>query len=286
VTPQDLRTTLASIQELPALPTLVTEINALLSNPKTTAPELSKLVSRDPALTAKLLKIANSSFFGLPKRLDSVNQSIIVLGFNTVRSIVLCSSVLDVFSKSKSKAKSLSQKDFWAFSVGVAAASRVVARNAGEQKTETFFVTGLLHGVGKMVLDRFLSDHFDLAMRRSIEKGIPLWQAERETLGVSNAQAGGIMLDLWKLSRDMSAAVEFQEDPSSAPENFRKGSAYILVGNVLARVLSLGDCGETIVPRITESSLALAGITPEQWPRLMELTVDEAQRAAVFMDMS
>lgn len=283
MTIEELRKKLASVDELPALPTIITEINTLLSNPRTTAAELSRVIMRDPAITAKILKIVNSSFFGLPKRISSVNQSIIVLGFNTVRSIALCSSIIESLGKGSANSK-LNYKEFWQFSVGVGSAARVVARNAGEKKTEPPFVAGLLHGVGKIVLDRFFRDDYIKSFQIAKEREITLYEAERVVFGLSDAQVGAVLLELWKLNPDLVGAVMYQDNPAQG-KDFAVGAAYNMIGSVLARLLRLGEPGDYHLPRISQEVMALAKIEPAQWPRLIELTADEAKRASVFYEM-
>jgi HD-like signal output (HDOD) protein len=283
---EEVKAKLSSIDELPALPTIVAEINDLLSDYKTTAPQLARVIMRDPAITARVLKIVNSAFFGFPKRIESVNQAIIALGFNTVRSIVLCSSVMEAFSAGGNKADALSRKEFWKFSVTVAAACKVVARNAGEKKTEAAFVNGLLHGVGKLVLDQFFHDSFTKALKQARAEGRILWEVQREVLGVTDAEVGGVLLGMWKLSEGLQVCVSHQENPLEAPEEHRAGAAQLLVSNALARIVGGGDPGDAVLPRLSPEVLALCAIDEPQWPRLLELTVDEAKKASVFFELA
>lgn len=282
---EEARRRLQAIDELPSLPVIIAELNQLMSDPRTTAPKLATVIMKDPAITARVLKIVNSAFFGFPKRIESVNQAIVALGFNTVRSIVLCSSVMEAFSGSKSKSAAMSRKEFWKFSVAVGAAAKVVARNAGEKKMESAFVNGLLHGVGKLVLDQFFHDPFVLAVSEARSRDLTLWEAEREFIGVTDAEVGAILLELWKLGDGIQSCIQYLENPADAPEEHRAMCSYVLVGNVIARVANLGDPGDIVVPRLTEETQRLAAVDPAQWNRLLELTVDEAKKAAVFFDM-
>ncbi len=284
MTLEDIEKKLSKIDELPALPTIVFEINNLLNNPRTTAPELSRLIMRDPALTAKVLKVANSAFFSLPKRITSVNQAIIVFGFNTVRSIVLCSSVIEAFNSFKSK-MFFSQEEFWAFSAGVAATARVVARNAGEKKTESSFVAGLLHGLGKVTLQEFFAAEFEESVKRAEEEGISLWQAQREVFGVSDGEVASILIKTWKLSPDIIEPIRFQDMPEEAPEEYRKPSAYLLTAYVISHLLAFGKPFDRVLPQLRPEVMEFAGVKEEQWDRLLELAFDEAQKAQVFFEL-
>ncbi len=290
ITVEDARARLKSIDDLPSLPTIIAEINDLMSNPKTTAPKLAEVIMKDPAITARVLKIVNSAFFGFPKRITSVPQAIVALGFNTVRSIVLCSSVMEAFSNSKTKFDALNRKDFWTYSVAVGAAVRTVARNGqlrnGQlRNVEAAFVNGLLHGVGKLVLDQYFHDQFIEALRIAREQERLLWDVEREVIGVTHADIGGILMEFWKLGDDVVSCVKYQEDPSLAPEAHRQLTASVTVGQVLARVCNLGDSGEIVVPRVSHETMMLARVEQDSWHGLLDMTVDEAKKASVFFDM-
>ncbi|MCA8938585.1 MAG: HDOD domain-containing protein [Planctomycetes bacterium] len=284
VTLDEVRKRLQAIEELPALPTIIAEINELLSNPKTTAPQLAQIIMKDPTITAKLLKIVNSAFFGMPKTITSVNQAIVALGFNTVRSVVLCSAVMDMFSKSKLSEVTFQRKDFWMFSVAVAASARVVARNAGVKATETMFVAGLLHGVGKIVMDEYFHELFAASFLKARSESMTLWEAQRQVCGFTDAQVGGVLLELWKLSPVLINSVTFQEAPIEAPEEDRANAAFVLVGNVIARVCGLGNPGDIALPRITPESMQVGSVEEVQWMRLFELSIDAAKKASVFFE--
>jgi len=282
VTIDELRNKLAAVEELPALPTIVSEINTLLSNPKTTATELGMVIKRDPAITARVLKITNSAFFALPKKITSVNMAIVALGFNTVRSIVLATSVMEVF-KFKDANQALNQKKFWVYSMSVAASCRVLARNAGERRTEFAFISGLLHGLGRVVFAQFLTDDFNRTIEAAREQERPLWDVQRELLGVSDSDAGGVLLEIWQLDRILADAVKHQENPLEAPEDSRMLSCFNLIASVLVRVLQLGESGDVYLPKISRSVLNYAKVSDAQWDRLLQLTMDEAERASVFL---
>lgn len=281
MTKDELRSRLAAIDELPALPTIVTEINQLLSSPSTTAPELAGLIKRDPPITARVLKITNSAFFSLPKKVTSVNMAIVALGFNTVRSIVLATSVMEVFSFGKES--KLSQKKYWSYSMSAAAACRVLARNAGERRTEEAFISGLLHGLGRIVFAQFLPEEFDASYRKAQEEERPIWDVQRELFGVTDSDAGAVLLELWKLDPLLVEAVTHQERPLEAPENSRLLSCFNLIASVLVRILQLGESGDTFLPKLSRSVLNHAQVTEAQWDRLLQLTMDEAERASVFL---
>jgi len=138
---------------LPTLPTVVSKMIELVDNPKTSAQTLTSLISTDQALTAKILKLANSAYYGFPREIISVNLAVVVLGFNTVKDMGLSVSVLDAF-KSNQDEGIFEMTKFWEHSICCAIGAKMLARTYGYRITSEAFVAGLLHDVGKVVLNQ------------------------------------------------------------------------------------------------------------------------------------
>jgi len=148
--PRDLRSIVRDISDLPTLPQVVTRIMSMMDDPNASAEDVNNVLERDPTLVAKILKLVNSAFYGLPHKISSVRQAIVILGFSTVRSLAISAAVFDLFGEGNDEA--FSRIKFWEHSIGVASAARLVGRREGGIDEETAFVTGLLHDLGKLVL--------------------------------------------------------------------------------------------------------------------------------------
>jgi HD-like signal output (HDOD) protein len=156
--PKRIRKIAESVIGLPTLPTVVSRLIELVDSPRTSAALLARLISADQALTAKVLKLANSAYYGFPREISTVNMAIVVLGFNAVKEMGLSISVFDVFKKTASSPL-FDVAQFWEHSVGCGVAARMLARNYRPAIAGEAFVAGLLHDVGKVFRPRTRADH-------------------------------------------------------------------------------------------------------------------------------
>jgi putative nucleotidyltransferase with HDIG domain len=279
-----LRRVVDRIQGLPTLPAMLSSINRLMVNPRTSAKEIAQLISSDPAITSKVLRVVNSSFYGFPNRISTVTHAIVILGFNTIRSIVLSTSIFDALRKSQ-PAHGFDRAAFWRHSIGAGACSRVLARKLGYTALEEFFIAGLLHDVGKIALDSYLPDDFAKVVAKVREADCTMLEAEEAVLGVNHADVGGWLLQKWSLSQGLVDAVARHHSPALAGENL-KPAAIVHVGDMLSRALQIGSGGDRRMPPLSDEAWTALGITPADFPALLSEGSDEAERAMVFLEFA
>src|SRR5436190_15577125 len=147
------------VQGLPTLPSMLNNINQMILNPRTSAKEVAQVIASDPALTSKVLRVVNSSFYGFPNRITTVTHAIVILGFNTIKSIVLSSTIFDVFRRNV-KPGDFDRTQFWKHSIGCGSAAKAIGRRLNYPMLEELFIAGLLHDVGKIVMDQYMPDKF------------------------------------------------------------------------------------------------------------------------------
>jgi len=151
---QQIKKITQSIIGLPALPTVITQMIGLIGNPKTSARDVARLIATDQALTAKILKLANSAFCGFPRTISTANHAIVVLGLETVKSLVLNVSVLERFAGS-SKDTSFDHQKFWEHCIACGVAARLLAGKLRYWIQEEAFAAGILHDIGKLILSQY-----------------------------------------------------------------------------------------------------------------------------------
>ncbi|MBW1722858.1 MAG: HDOD domain-containing protein [Deltaproteobacteria bacterium] len=193
------------IQDLPALPAVAREVNALLCDPDTSIDKLSRTIEKDQAIASSILKLVNSAFFGLSRRVGNIPHAVVLLGFNTVRNAVLALSVVDLFKPVPFPGFDATL--LWRHSIATAVTGRYLAQASGLYPPDDAFVGGLLHDMGKFLLSQFFQEDFQKAWELSEELGIPLHEAEREKIGINHAQVGKRLARKWKLPPGLTDAI-------------------------------------------------------------------------------
>jgi HD-like signal output (HDOD) protein len=200
-----------SIIGLPTLPTVVAKMITLVDNPRTSATSLARLIASDQALTARILKLANSAYYGFSREISTVNMAIVVLGFNTVKEMGLSLSVFDAFKYGKPNDQ-FDLNRFWEHSIACGIASRMLARTFYTRFTGEAFVAGLLHDIGKVILNQYFHDDFMKIIELQIG-GISLEEAENQVIGTHHSQIGSWLAEKWNLPRLISRTLLYHHEP-------------------------------------------------------------------------
>jgi len=190
-------------QELSSLPQTLSEVLRISRNSDSSAKEMSSVLLRDPAMTAKVLRLANSPFFGAGRKISSVTQAVMTLGMRAVTALALSASVYDLTSRWES---SIDRIRFWRHSLCVAVGARGIAERIGYDCPEEAFVAGLLHDIGLLVLEKSFSDKFERLWRQA-EAGENLHDLEENVWGTNHARVGQFLLEQWHLPESICTAV-------------------------------------------------------------------------------
>jgi HD-like signal output (HDOD) protein len=236
------------IINLPTLPTVVSRMIEIVDNPKTSALSLARLISMDQSLTARILKLANSAYYGFSQEITTVNRAIVIIGFITVREMGLSLSILDVFKNNPNSAL-FDVSRFWEHSIGCGVAARMIARRFGMALVGEAFVAGLLHDIGKIVLNQYAPKEFEEIMTLVAEGKVDLDRAEEAILGTSHAQIGGWLAAKWRLPSIIADSIRFHHAPWEAPAE-RTFIAAVTLGDWLCHSCSIGNSGRKAAPAI------------------------------------
>ncbi|HHX38846.1 MAG TPA: HDOD domain-containing protein [Armatimonadetes bacterium] len=195
------------LRGLPSLPEVVARVLQVVDNPRSSAADFGRAISLDPALTARILRLANSAFYGYTGRIGTAVQAVTILGFAQVRSLVLTVSVLDLFWHSGKK-PALPHYDYWRHCIACAVAARALARRTRICPPEEAFVAGLLHDLGKMVLAMVIPEAYHQVVLQAEAEGRVLVEVEQECLGLTHPMVGGWVTEKWRLPVALNQAVE------------------------------------------------------------------------------
>jgi putative nucleotidyltransferase with HDIG domain len=262
------------------MPTIAAKVMQIVNDPHSSAEDVAKFISRDVALTSKVLRLANSAFYGIPRTISSVNSAIVILGFNTIRSLVLSASVLKVFP-AKPGLVAFDRKAFWKHSFMVGIASRMVAQIYRKKKLvdmETAFSAGLLHDIGKIILEQFSNDDYLPVLKAAKDQGIPLYMAEKAMLGMSHADVSGMLVDKWQMPNELKGPIVNHHSPMEDKAS-QDMACIVHYANHLCHLKGSGCmANETYMPLAAEAAAMLnLGITEEQLLEELEKHIQEAE---------
>ncbi|ERP38897.1 HDOD domain-containing protein [Chitinivibrio alkaliphilus] len=196
------------ISTIPTLPTVISKMLEMVDNPRTDARRLARVISNDQSLTARILKTANSAFYGFSREISTVDTAIIVMGFNAVKEMGLSLSVFDAF-KNMGTVESFNVNRYWEHSVAVAISSKIIARRLLLPKSEELFVAGLLHDIGKMVFAQYLPDDFNTVVAQQKQASCSFHEAERHVMDITHAGIGGLIAHRWHLPERIEHSIRY-----------------------------------------------------------------------------
>ncbi len=281
----DVEKVLAGCKSIPALPSVVLEANRLLADASTPIEKVSNVLESDAALTSRVLRVANSSYYGMATRVSTLKEAIFVMGFNTVKNIVLTAAVSSMFEEKSGTL--FDMEGLWFHSMGCAIASRILVGKNSPSLSDKAYVCGILHDLGKIVIAENLPAEMKEILEKSgQEKDLTWCETEKAVLGFSHPQIGAILAKRWHFPEDYHEAIRLHHGPgieSAAPKDAteKTGSATSLLvhgvyaGNILAKSLGLGKSACHIIADVDPSSLDLLGISGEEFPSLCSQIEDE-----------
>jgi putative nucleotidyltransferase with HDIG domain len=239
---------IARIDDLPTLPRTVLRITELVNDPKSSASDLASVITDDQVLTARLLKLVNSSFYGFPQRISTVTGAIVLLGFDAIRNLLLTTSVFDLFS-SRNRKRMQAQEQYWDHSLGCAVGAKVIGSFLRHDKVEELFVAGLLHDIGKIVEMLFLPDEFGKVAAAVKRENTLMITAEDKVLGYNHAEVGMLLAEKWNLPAKLVQVIACHHQPSVAG-NFFMEAAIVHLADIFCRALNIGFGGDNKIPLV------------------------------------
>ena len=258
------------IEEIPSLPAIVYKVMELVNSEKSSAPDFEKIVIQDQALAARMLRMANSAFYSLSRKVSTISDAVVYLGHNTIRSLVLGASTSSLFKRSL-PAYGYQREGLWLHANIVASLSREIAKAARLTPTEieNCYVAGLLHDIGKLILGPFAQKEA-AKFTEMIKSGQEITEIEVELLGFSHAELGRILLDKWKLPRNLVETVQHHHQPENSTYAPRETLAVALADTISNQFgFALDREKSEVYPEIFTKRLQRLGLDP-QWPVLEE----------------
>lgn len=248
---------LNKLQKLPALSLVLAELLESFEKESLGISQLAEKIGLDQALTARVLRVANSAFYGYPSRIASINEAVVVLGFSNVRALAVAGGIIEQFSSAGQEG--FDRLAFWRHSIGTAVCARVLAERTGKNP-DTAFTAGLLHDIGKLVMDISFPDDYDLVLKYCSRMDCEIAVAEREIIGADHSWIGHEVVKRWKFPLVIQQAIRYHNAPKLEPL-----ADLVHVANVLCHALDIGNSGYDAVPILSAEAWDRLGL---EWEAL------------------
>jgi HD-like signal output (HDOD) protein len=256
---------------------ILEEIERLLANPQSTLEELGEVIEKDPAITVRLLKLANSSFYGFANRLETVPDALNLIGIQQVQDLISAATVIEIFDGVSPKL--VSMESFWMHSLACGVAARLLAMEQRLPKAEKYFVASLLHDVGRLVLFTRAPERAQQVFDHYASHPMPLFQAETEILGFDHTHIAEALLVNWSFPTNLINAVRFHHSPMVAG-SFQREASLVHIADFVVNAMELGSSGERFIPKLHPAAWARLNLTPDRLESLMD-SVDDQIKSVV-----
>lgn len=252
------------VDDLVTLPGVFLRINEMIESQESSATEIAAVLAQDPGLTVRLLRVANSPFYGLSKEVDTVARAVTIIGTQRLRDLVLATCAIEAFEGIPNEL--VTMDDFWSHSLRCGIISKLLAELSGIKETDSLFIAGLLHDIGQLMIFRQMPEESTQVLLQELDQvGTPEQiTSEQEIIGFDHAQLGGAVVAHWHLPHIFVETISCHHAPETAT-NFPKHTAIVHIANTLAVLAEFNTLNieETDAPPIHSGAWETIGLSPE-----------------------
>lgn len=279
LTPEEL---VARCNAITSLPVIYQRLDEAINDPYSNLSHIADILLEDSAMSARLLRLANSAMFSFPSRVETVSRSITIIGTKQLRDLVLATSVIEVFKNIPQEY--VSMESFWRHSIATGISARVIATYRREANVERFYVLGLLHDIGRLLMYLQIPELANQAIVLSASSQIPLYQAERQLLDFDHAAVGSELLRKWRLPVSLQEGVAYHHTPHLATR-YSEDAATVHIADIVANAFKMGSSGEPTVPPFVPQAWERLGLPVDQLPYIAEqLEAHYSAAVDIFLD--
>lgn len=255
---EDVFKQVRSLPPLPPLPTSVLQVIALIRNPETSAKELRSVIEQDPALTASILRQANSSYYGFARKIATLQDAIVVLGFQAIQSLVISTAVAPLL-KTKLLGYKIEQEGLWKHSLFTAIAAKQICKYLKLSFADVAFTAGLLHDIGKPITSDYIQKFGNHLLKEVAESKLSFAECEEKVIGFDHARVGGFIARSWNLPDNLVAAISFHHS-LRGPEEYAELTSLIHLANGISSILGIGGGLDSAFNPIQQEAIDLLAI--------------------------
>ncbi len=252
--------------ELVSAPTTYARLDALISDPDSAIDDISAVINTDPALTTRLLKIVNSPFYGFPSQINTISRAITIIGTRELTHLVLATSVMNAFRGIP--ANLMDMDTFWRHSLACAITAKYLAEATHQTNHEQYFIAGLLHNIGSLVLYQSVPELAREAINSARFGHEVLHEAEKRIIGFDHAEVGAILIQNWRLPESLAQVARYHHQPGKAEQDQLEVSI-VHIADILVSSVPFGHNGDQHVPPMDEGAWQHLNLKPEAMPSLL-----------------
>ncbi|MDR0641263.1 MAG: HDOD domain-containing protein [Treponema sp.] len=268
---------------MPSLPTSVKKVLEVCNNPQASPWDLNYIISLDPVLTGRVLKLINSAYYSLSQQVTTLVRAIIMLGLNTVKNLALSTAVLASMRK-RGGGDGINMEAFWRHSLGVGVMSKLLAKTRGidTKRLEEYFTAGLLHDIGKIPLNMVIAESYATIIQAAKKKRLSLYRAENQFLGISHCGSGEQIVNEWKLQGAIGDVIVNHHTCAEYSGPHRDLLYNVALANYAIQQWNIGFAGDSL-PEIDPATWNVLNVKPGISQRLMNTVAEEIEKAEIFL---
>ena len=234
--------------ELPTLPVVVDNILSTAKEERSSAKDLAYFIDKDQAISNKILRLANSAYYGLMKEVNSISRAIAIIGFNEIIGLTIGMSIFSAF-RQKDLHGIFGMKDLWLHSIGCASAAKEIAKKNDSIVAEQIFLTGLLHDMGKVIFAVYFPTEYRTVLEDAIKSQTLLYHKEKEILGIDHAMLSGLLMENWHFPDSLLLPSRFHHNSVECPVTYRHHAMIIELADFLCQKAQIGHSGNPVIPK-------------------------------------
>lgn len=273
---------LAKVRDLPTLPDMIHKVLTLVRDESTSAKKLGDLISYDQAISSRLLKVANSAYYGFMHEIATVQHAIVMMGFKEIKSLATGIAVFDTMRGDNSEA-SLMREEFWMHSMGCALAGQIICKKMVGVDAETSFTSSLLHDIGKLVLDVSLTQEYVKVLEKVRVSGVSMVDAEQEVLGFNHADVGRWLCEKWKFPPILVSPISFHHQLEMVDVNYMVITSIVHLADILCKRAQIGNGGDNKIPVIQPQAQKHLKLKEDDLEKMVEQLKQEEDKVNSFL---
>lgn len=270
--------------ELVSAPNTYLQLDTLIRDPLYSADDITAIINTDPALTTRLLKVVNSPYYGFPSQINTISRAITIIGTNELIQLVLATSVINAFKGIPSNL--MNMDEFWKHSLACALTSSILAEKCNQAGRERFFIAGLLHNIGCLVMYQTVPELAREAINRAQFGHEIIYQAEQNVLGFDHTEVGEALINAWRLPALLAETARFHHRPCDA-QKFPLEVAIVHIADIMVTsAAQFGHSGDRHVPPLDSAAWDLLQLDPAVIPEIMQHVVEQLDDLASLLTSS